>query len=299
MKKNSVCCVIVTYNIGKDFYKCFNSIIDQVEHIIVIDNGSDQTTVNVLKKLEKEYDITVIFNSKNEGIAKALNLGVKYAISNKYEWILTMDNDSEATPSMIATMLNSYNYARNYSENIISIFPEYKEKAFYDKSSLTTSIKQNIMYSFIDVEITSGNLVKSDIFKRVGLFKEEYFIDYVDHEFCLRLLANGYKMIRAEGAILLHELGNSKKVKIFGKELIYTNHNNVRRYYITRNRMDVWKIYGKCKFDFCKKDKYGLIKDIFKIILFEKDKIIKIKYIFLGIRHYKKNIFGELRKDIK
>ena len=53
MKQNSVCGIIVTYNIGNNFYKCFNSVRDQVEKVIIVDNGSDEDTTSVLKNIKK------------------------------------------------------------------------------------------------------------------------------------------------------------------------------------------------------------------------------------------------------
>ena len=46
-----------------------------------------------------------VFNSENLGIAKALNQGIEIAIKEKFEWVITMDNDSIATENMIDNML--------------------------------------------------------------------------------------------------------------------------------------------------------------------------------------------------
>ena len=37
----------------------------------------------------------IILNKENLGIATALNIGVRKALENGYEWILTMDQDPE------------------------------------------------------------------------------------------------------------------------------------------------------------------------------------------------------------
>lgn len=109
MINNSVCCVIVTYNIGERFYNCFNAIYNQVEKVIIVDNGSTEETLKVLKELESNTTATIIYNSENLGIAAALNKGVKFAEKNNYKWILTMDNDSISTEFMVEGMLNTYN----------------------------------------------------------------------------------------------------------------------------------------------------------------------------------------------
>lgn len=295
MKQNSVCGIIVTYNIGNDFYKCFNSVRDQVEKVIIVDNGSDEDTTSVLKNIKKNNNhVEVIYNKENLGIGHALNQGVELALENNFEWILTMDNDSEATNSMVDIMINTYNKAiSEFKTNVVSIFPRYIEKGFYDSNLNEKSESRLNEYEGVECEITSGNLLKADIFKKIGGFRDDYFIDYVDHEYCLRMIKNGYSSIRAKDAILLHSLGNSKKKIVAGKTLTYTNHSASRRYYITRNRFDVWNKYKDIPNDFIKHDKSAYKKEIIKIIAFEDDKINKISSIFKGIRDFKKNKFGK------
>ena len=296
MEQNSVCGIIVTYNIGNNLYKCFNSIEGQVEKLVIVDNGSNKETIDVLKEIEKNNNhVEVIYNENNLGIGKALNQGVEVAIKNNFQWVLTMDNDSEATTSMVEIMINTYNKAINDGrKNIVSIFPTYIEKGFYD-SDLTEKSKDDLnKYEDVECEMTSGTLLRTDIFKNIGVFREDYFIDYVDHEYCLRMLKNNYASIRAIDAVLIHSLGNSTKKSIAGKTLTYTNHSALRRYYITRNRFDVWNEYKDLPNNFIKHDKEAYRKEIIKIIAFEDNKINKIKSIFKGIRDFKKNKFGKM-----
>ena len=165
MKQNSVCGIIVTYNIGNDFYKCFNSVRDQVEKVIIVDNGSDEDTTSVLKNIKKNNNhVEVIYNKENLGIGHALNQGVELALENNFEWILTMDNDSEATNSMVDIMINTYNKAISECKtNVVSIFPRYIEKGFYDSNLNEKSESRLNEYEGVECEITSGNLLKADI----------------------------------------------------------------------------------------------------------------------------------------
>ena len=50
MINNSVCCIIVTYNIGDKFNTCYDAIAKQVEKVIVVDNGSNEETIKAIKK---------------------------------------------------------------------------------------------------------------------------------------------------------------------------------------------------------------------------------------------------------
>ncbi len=290
---NNICCIIVTYNIGRSFYKCFYSVYDQVDKVVIIDNGSDKETIEVLKELEKKFDIRVIFNYQNEGIAYALNQGVRYALKKKYKWVLTMDNDSEATENMVKSMLKCYNSLNEIEkQNTVSLFPSNTEKGLIKNTDRIKSTLTNFSCKNVYTDIASGNLVKTDVFNNVGLFEDKLFIDYVDHEFCYRLVVNGYKLLKIDNAILLHSLGNTQIRKFFKKNVPVTNHSALRQYYKTRNRFYTWKQFEQLK-NVQKNDKINFVKENIKIILFESDKIEKFNMILKGYKDYKRNKFGK------
>jgi len=98
----NICAIIVTYRIGRALLKCFESVAKQVDKVVVVDNGCDDETVSVLKNLQRaQPEVKVFYNKENLGIAAALNMAVRYAISAGYNFILTLDHDSEATPQMV------------------------------------------------------------------------------------------------------------------------------------------------------------------------------------------------------
>lgn len=291
--QNSCCCIIVTYNIGNELGKCFFSIKDQVDEVVIVDNGSNKETVEYIDSLKQEFGIKVILNDENMGISYALNQGVKYALDKGYEWILTMDNDSQATEGMIDSMMDVYdNLGVDEKKQIAGIFPQYIEKGFINNIDNIKSDK-NSDFEYVISEITSGNLVKSNIFNLVGNFEEKFFIDYVDHEFCYRITNKGFKLIKVKGAILLHSLGNTKIKKVLYKNIRYTNHSSLRRYYITRNRFYTWKNYKNLK-GVISFDKRQFVKENLKILFFEDDKIKKFKMIIKAYNDYRNNIFGKL-----
>lgn len=289
---NKVCSIIVTYNIGNDFYNCFNSIINQVDKVIIVDNGSNQETKEVLKKIQLNDKVEIIYNVTNLGIAVALNQGVYYAIEKKYDWVLTMDNDSEATPNMVKSMLGWY---KNYEEkdNIVSLFPEYIEKSTLKDKSKCISFFKVDDFEEVFFDNTSGNLVKTIVFQNIGKFREDFFIDSVDHDFCLRIKQAGWKMVKLKNIKLLHSLGNTKQIKCFGKIINSSNHSALRRYYITRNRCIMRKLYSN-ELQYIKYDKKTFINENLKILLFEKDKINKFKMSYKGYKDYRRNILGKI-----
>lgn len=292
MINNSVCCVIVTYNIGERFYNCFNAIYNQVEKVVIVDNGSTEETLKILDEISNNTAAKVIYNEENIGIASALNKGIEFGLQQKYNWILTMDHDSKATKNMIKVMLDCYsNLEEEFKEQIGSIFPVHIEPV-----KLKDCESADLGFKYVNYEIASGNLVKSDIFKKLSLFNEELFIDLVDTEFCLRLGENNIKMIQVLGAKLIHTLGDFKELKTpFGKFTV-SNHSPIRRYYITRNRLYVWDRYRSSNNPLIEDDKKANLKEIVKLFLVESNKFKKMKMIVKAHKDYKKGIMGKIRE---
>ena len=289
-----IAAIMVSYNPDENLYESVKLLINQVDKIIIVDNGSNldkKKYIKSIKEINKEK-IEIIFNEENLGIATALNIGVKKALRYKYEWILTMDQDSKSSENMIEKMLQVYNEI-NFDErkNILSIFPNFVDKR-------VQSIEENSVmdyYEYVDADITSGNLLRSEIFDKVGFFDDSLFIDLVDTDFCMRLNEHNIKMIKVRDAILYHSLGESQSVKSILGKFNTSNHSALRRYYMTRNRFYTWERYKDLNSFTLNRDKKLFKKEFIKIILGEKDKINKIKMVIRGYRDYKRGIRGKLK----
>ncbi len=293
---NSVAAVIITYNVENDFKKRINKLKGKVDEIIVVDNGSKDKTISMLKELERET--TIIYLEENKGIAYALNKGINYSIKKGYNWILTLDHDSIITDDMIKNMLNCYeSFDEDFKEKVAMLVPIHVEEKEYKSNASSITQVSSVSYMEVLTEITSGALTKAEIYKNIGMYDERLFIDLVDHDYCLYLNKKGFKIIQVKSAILIHNLGESVKKSLLGLKMTPTNHSPLRRYYMSRNRHYIWNKY---KNDFPKwvlKDKRRFITENLKIILFEDSKIEKFKYIKSGIKDYKNNVFGEFKNN--
>lgn len=290
---NSVAAIVVTYNVEETFINRIKKLSGKVDEIIVVDNGSKEATINILKTLEEK--ITIIYLNENEGIAYALNKGIEYAISKGYNWILTLDHDSIVTDNMIGNMLSCYEDLDEDLKKIVAMLTpiHIEEKNYYNENSIC---KTEEKYTEVLTEITSGALVKSDIYKSQGMYDEKLFIDLVDHDYCLHLNDKGFKILQVNDAILIHNLGESISKNILGVKLTPTNHSAIRRYYMTRNRLYIWKKYKERFPKWVLIDKRRFISEIVKIILFEENKFEKLRFIKKGISDYKKGKLGKINE---
>ncbi len=280
-----VAAVVILYYPEPSVLENINSYIDQVDKLFVVDN-SDNVNDTLKEKIQNLHKSEYISNQTNIGIAAALNIGIKKANDGGFEYLLTMDQDSEAPPSMVSNLMKCF----TLDSKIAIVSPV----LHHPKGRNVTYRVDNPCEQVITVW-TSGNLVKLDSINSIGGFKEELFIDYVDHEFCLRLKQLGFKVYVCNNTILKHNLGKIEEVNLIFRKVYPTNHSALRLYYRARNRFYVKQTYKDVSPEFFKQDNKDFWKSFIKVILFEKNKFDKVKFFLKGYRDFKKNIFGKYK----
>ena len=281
MKK--VAAVVVLYNPEDTVIHNVNTYVDQVDKLYVIDN-SDKINEHLIEQIKRINRVEYTWNKKNIGIAAALNLGARKAILDQYDYLLTMDQDSEAPPLMVSNLLDCF----LVDAKVASVAP-----LLLNPVGGHTKINHTEPCEQVLTVWTSGNLLDLTIFRTTDGFRNDFFIDYVDHEFCLRLIRLGFKIHLCNCVTVKHHLGNIKEINLFFRKIYPTHHSPLRLYYRTRNRFYVRKIYKHSVPEFFKGESLQFWKSYLKVVLFEKDRIKKIKYIINGYRDFKRNIFGK------
>lgn len=280
MDNKKIPATVIWYNPDTENIENIKTYIDYVEKVYIIDNS-----MNNNKKLCSSLNnnkIEYVYNKKNLGIAKALNLACEKAISDGFKWILTMDQDSSFSSNDINEYFKSFD---NIEKKNIGIFsPKHILKNDINK------IRDDKKFLEIDHVMTSGNLLNLSAWEKIGKFDENLFIDEVDSEICFRMIENDYKVIQMNRIKMFHELGSLEKRNFFIKKISVLNHNYIRKYYIMRNKFYMFKKYKKYRVRYV----YYILNDFFKVIFYEKDKLIKLKYMFRGINDFFKNKMGEL-----
>ena len=239
--------------------------------IILINNDSETRINSEIIDIQK---VNIINNIKNEGTAKAYNQGIKHALKKNMSHVFLLDQDCIPYDGLIdilashkkledAAIGTSYFEYDAYRENLIR----------FDNLDLSIS---TIPTNFI---IGSGTLFSLNYFTEIGLFDENYYIDYYDTEWCLRTNAKGFKLSKIKNKLMFHKIGENKK-RIFGKNI---HIHNPERYYfkfksslrlITNKRYSFkWRIMELAK----------LFLKFFLYPSLNKKKLLTFKFIFLGI----------------
>lgn len=250
-----------------------NTISGQVDEILLIDNGS--TNTSRIKSLCGGGNYLVIFNKDNLGISHALNQILSYSIQNDYDWFITLDQDSVANCYLIE---NYKSFLQTHPEincgcitsNIIDRNFERKEK-----------YNNNCDYKIINYCITSGSMMNANIISSIGGFDDQMFIDKVDTEICIRMTNNGYQIIRINFDGVLHEIGHAKQINLVFRKWDLYNHPPVRRYYMCRNAVYLLKKYHSA---YTLKVLMGEILQTILVLIHEDQKKKKFTFSFYGYR---------------
>ncbi|MCR4325029.1 MAG: glycosyltransferase family 2 protein [Candidatus Curtissbacteria bacterium] len=255
--------VVLNYNGLANTLECIESLKKQdftgndVE-IIVVDNGSEDGSKEELPKLK---GIKLLFNEKNLGYTGGNNKGIRDALKGGSEAILVLNNDTVVDPLLIKTLIKATVFGDVITPKI------YFEKGFefhknkYKKDDLGHVIWhagahidwENILGVHDDVdEVDHGQFtkkkeidfatgaamfVKREVFEKVGLFDNKYFLYLEDMDFSVRAKKNGFKIIFEPRAILWHK--NAGSTGGSGSKL--------QDYYITRNRLLFSTKYAKLR----------------------------------------------------
>ncbi len=108
MEESLVCAVLISHFPPREVLTNVALLIDQVAHVVIVDNTPASEPSPVIRSLENNSRCTVIRNGENRGIAAALNTGIRCAIALGYQWVVTFDQDSRIGDGYIASMFSAY-----------------------------------------------------------------------------------------------------------------------------------------------------------------------------------------------
>lgn len=265
--------------------------LDEIE-LVIIDNRSNDSTVNVIKDFEDLINIKLIKNHLNEGFAEACNLGV----SNCNGDFVFITNQDVIFPSNFFTKLKEIYFEYKIKHEIIIspalIFETGKIHYFGAKNHLLgfsyTPELGEIMPPKRIIKPTQrfsgGTLfIKKDFFQQMGGFEKEFFMYYEDTDFSLRLMRNGNTIYTTNDPYLIHQ----KKCQIMNKLQYFFLERN-RFLIIIKNFEDIYKIMP-----------YLLITEIIMLVhsLFVKKFKLRLK-IYCELLHKFKS-YKRLREESK
>lgn len=241
--------VILTWNGMKYLPNLFNSLgnLDfnkEKLKIVVIDSGSTDGSKEYLEKLD---NIHLIKLDKNIGFVKGNNLGMQYALDNKAEYIVLLNQDIEVKLDFLNHLIDTVE--SNQKIGIVQPLMMY----YQDREEINS--KGNLLhylgYGYCEgnhekitnnektKEITYASaaavMYKAEMLKDIGLFDENIFSYHEDSEICLRAKLRGYLIYLEPKSIVYHDY------------FFPTGKNKERYFWMEKNRIYIILKFYKLK----------------------------------------------------
>lgn len=99
-----IAALIPAYNPGEVVIGVVEKTLSQVNHVILVNDGSDETNTSYLKQLAKQYpQVTLIEHPSNFGKGFAIRSGLTQALKADFDYVIMLDSDGQHDPNEIAT----------------------------------------------------------------------------------------------------------------------------------------------------------------------------------------------------
>jgi len=285
MKK--VFLIILNWNGWKMTLGCLKSLEgikrdDYVVEVVVVDNGSTDESVEKIQNSKFKIQncnskFKVIQNRVNLGFAEGNNVGIRYALENGADFVCLLNNDTRVSPDFLVELLKVAGKDKAIGVVGGKIYFEkgyefHKER--YRENELGKVIWyaggkvnwQNILASHRGVDEVDHHqydrteetdyingclmLIKREVFEKIGLFDQKYFLYFEENDFSQRAKKAGFKLYFAPKAVIWHLNAGSSAPG-----------SGLHDYFLTRNRL----LFGWHWAPF--RSKAALIKESFRILV--------------------------------
>ncbi len=324
MLRKKVAIILLNYNRWRDTVECIESLlnINYINYqIIVCDNHSTDDSFYRLRRWaennaadfyfinlendflpEKSVKSRLIFieTVSNRGFAGGNNIAIEFALKNKAEYILLLNNDTTVDADFLAPLVEACEkdpeigmaggkiYYYDHPERIwaagggmISLFSA--ESRHFGLNETDNEVNS----APADLDYITGCLlfIRSKVIKEASLMDEKYFLYYEESDWAWRVKKAGYKIRYIPGSKIYHKV--SAAVGSGGDLLI--------KYYMARNQI----YFVKKNFTGFQKYSallYAVMKNVLRVVFhFVKGNIKKSNIIRKALRDGLTNRMGAFR----
>jgi rhamnosyltransferase len=191
------------------------------------------------------------------GAAGAVKTGLEYALNNDFDWLWVLDADSRPRSDALEKLVRLHESLDEATRMVVGVLSSChrlvpSNNIFYGRrlspiGSIPPKMNPSKDHHECDSVLWSGSLNRLDAVRRVGMpmggkegIWEDLAQDYGDIEFHFRLRQAGYKVIVHQRSVIEQPVGAARSLRIFGREILTTNHSPLRRYLFFRGLAYFW-----------------------------------------------------------
>lgn len=215
--KCKCCTIIVTYNGDKWIKNCLSSLFSSTysNDIIIIDNGSRDKTVKLVKEFDKK--IKCVETGTNLGFGGANNIGLEWAYSEGYDFFFLLNQDTWVEPDAIEHLIKALESNHDYGilspihmngrgtafdknfKKFVRRYKKVKEPFNEDNLDVHTSPIQ------VDFVNAAAWMIPRKCIEEVGVFHPLFYHYAEDNNYCHRTLYHGFKIGVVKESVIYHD----------------------------------------------------------------------------------------------
>lgn len=211
--------IIPNWNLKADTIRCISALKKSTYscRIIVVDNGSDDGSVQAIKRHFPAIEVIAL--AENLGFGQACNIGIREALTDPaIEFVFLLNNDAIIHSEALGTFLQ---YANDHPEIGIfgpKIYDDQRDgKIWYAGARRRRGVLaaagtgrgqldrgQFEQARSVDYVFGAAMLIRRQVIERIGLFDKRFFLYLEDLDFCLRTQSAGYELFFIPRARVWH-----------------------------------------------------------------------------------------------
>lgn len=247
---------------------------------VVVDNGSTDGTESAIKNYKlPNMAYKFLQSGQNLGFAGGNNIGIEYAIKNKADYIILMNNDLILSKDVVVQMVNYMQqnndvglaspkiyFASGFEFHKSRYKNEEKGRVIWyaggviDRNNVYTShrgvdeVDAGQYDEIIETDSASGAcmIIRPDVVKKIGLLDDSLFLYWEDADYSERAKRAGFKVIYFPKTHIWHKVSVSTG----------GSGGEANDYFLTRNRY-----YYSIKYSTIR-TKIAVIKDTIRLAIF-------------------------------
>jgi rhamnosyltransferase len=271
----------------------------EVDAVVVVDNTDGEPGLwSPGPELAKF--VTLRRLGGNHGVGRAQNVGIVEARAAGARHVLLLDQDSLPLSCMVEHLLAGLGSTTvNGRHSPLVAGPVLVDERTGERSTFLASpdlaISSDPGLGVVATRLTvaSGMLIDVEAFDLVGVMREDYFIDWVDIEWVMRLYQSGYYSVGVLDAFLQHNLGESTRSVWFMPLKRVPHHQPFRNYYQVRNQLLIFRDLP-VGLGYKLRRLFGLFKYLVYFTVFADRRLARLGYMLLGFWHGLRNVRGAL-----
>jgi len=218
MKNPKLFIIVLNYNGRDTLKKCLESIyLSDYENkeVVVVDNASTDGSFDEMRQHFQKFNF--IKNNQNIGFAAGNNVAIKWALEKMADYVLLLNNDAYLEKNTLGVLLQEVEKNKKPGISCPFIYNGYTKKLWFSGGKIDW-LKMRAIHQSGKDDFISGcaMLIHKDVFKKIGLLDEKFFLYYEDVDFSFRAQKAGFDLrIIPEAKVYHYEKSSENIGKIY------------------------------------------------------------------------------------